>query len=203
MRKPQKRSIETRTRILDVARKHVLAQGYDALRTEEVVAEAGVAKGTLFAHFGDKDQLLLVLMGEELSETIALLSELSNQTEITPEDFASALIPLLNFLSREQVIFNLFQFYVGVSSENVNGEIEEDCNELEALVTDIVKILQNNRHVRIDIAPSILGEGCLAFLVQAVTFRLCGFYKNTEIAEIEFRQKLQIWLNTPKLMGDR
>ncbi|OUR78281.1 hypothetical protein A9Q83_07860 [Alphaproteobacteria bacterium 46_93_T64] len=194
MRKPQKRAVETRSRILEVARKQAAVSGYEGLRTEEVVKEAGVAKGTLFAHFGDKDQLLLVLMGEELEQAIAVLAELSEKPAFGLKEFQTAMAPLLKLLSRERAIFNLFQFYVGVTSENVSGEIEEECSELQRLISRIVELLQAQGKIRAHMNPDILGEGVLAFLVQAVTFKLCGLYKDDVIAEIEFGKKLDIWL---------
>ena len=189
MRKPQQRSIETKSKILKVARKQVASKGYEGLRTEEIVLEAGVAKGTLFAHFGDKDQLLLVLMGEELEQAIAILIALLEKENFAVDDFLEACTPLLRLLSRERAIFNLFQFYVGVTSENVSEEIGEDCNELQDLYKSIVQLLQDRQIIRSDIAADILAEGCLAFLVQAVTFKLCGLYQSNEVAEEEFGKK--------------
>ena len=59
MRKPrQKRTLETRARLIAAAEAVVEQSGYEALRVEEVVLRAGVAKGTFFAHFGDKDELM-------------------------------------------------------------------------------------------------------------------------------------------------
>lgn len=194
MRKPQQRSIETRAKILEVARKQVVSTGYEGLRTEEIVAEAGVAKGTLFAHFGDKDQLLLVLMGEELEQTIAELVALSVKETIEIDDFLRASTSLLKLLSRERAIFNLFQFYVGVSSENVSAEIDDECSELQLLFKSIICLLQGTQVIRNDIDAEVLAEGCLAFLVQAVTFKLCGLYSTNEIAEAEFGKKVRIWL---------
>ena len=194
MRKPQNRKIETRKKILDVARRHVAEKGYAAARTEEIVKDAGVAKGTLFAHFGDKDQLLVVLMGEELSEIISDLSGLSDKSDPKTKDFMDPLLALLRLLSRERIIFNLFQFAVGVSSETANGEILGECDQLIRLISVVVEGLQKENIIRDDVTATELAEGCLAFLVQAVTFRLCGLYGSINVAEAEFEKKLQTWL---------
>ena len=69
----QQRTLVTRERMLDAARSIVNDVGYEALRVEEVVSKAGVAKGTFFAHFNDKDGLMDLLLGERLN---ALLDEL-------------------------------------------------------------------------------------------------------------------------------
>ena len=69
-RPPQKRRLETRARLLAESARLVAAQGYAGLRVEDVVEAAGVAKGTLFSHFTDKDGLLAVLIGAKMMRLI-------------------------------------------------------------------------------------------------------------------------------------
>ncbi|MFM9442969.1 TetR/AcrR family transcriptional regulator [Streptomyces acidiscabies] len=53
-----------RERILDAARRLVVAYGPGHVTMREVAAEAGVGKGTLFRRFGDRDGLLAALLDE-------------------------------------------------------------------------------------------------------------------------------------------
>ncbi|WP_143576711.1 TetR/AcrR family transcriptional regulator, partial [Streptomyces acidiscabies] len=53
-----------RERILDAARRLVVAYGPGHVTMQEVAAEAGVGKGTLFRRFGDRDGLLAALLDE-------------------------------------------------------------------------------------------------------------------------------------------
>ena len=69
-RAPQKRRLETRAKLLSVAEDLIDANGVSALRVEDVVARAGVAKGTFFSHFGDKDGLLAVILGAQVMRHI-------------------------------------------------------------------------------------------------------------------------------------
>lgn len=57
-RPPQKRRLETRARLLEVADAQIANVGYSGLRVEDVVAEAGVAKGTLFPISGTRTACL-------------------------------------------------------------------------------------------------------------------------------------------------
>jgi AcrR family transcriptional regulator len=45
--------------ILDVAMRHFADHGYRGARVEDIAAEVGVAKGTVFLHFGNKEGLFL------------------------------------------------------------------------------------------------------------------------------------------------
>jgi TetR/AcrR family transcriptional regulator len=54
--------METTTRrdqILDVAMRHFAEHGYRSTRVEDVARDVGVAKGTVFLHFGSKEGLFL------------------------------------------------------------------------------------------------------------------------------------------------
>src|SRR5437667_668762 len=51
------RSEGKRTRIVDAAMRHFAEQGYHAARVGDIAAELGIAKGSIFQHFGSKDGL--------------------------------------------------------------------------------------------------------------------------------------------------
>src|SRR5882672_7851553 len=51
------RSEGKRTRIVDAAMRHFAEQGYDAARVGDIAAALGIAKGSIFQHFGSKDGL--------------------------------------------------------------------------------------------------------------------------------------------------
>jgi TetR/AcrR family transcriptional regulator len=53
------RSEGKRTRIVDAAMRHFAEQGYDAARVGDLAAMLGIAKGSIFQHFGSKDGLFL------------------------------------------------------------------------------------------------------------------------------------------------
>jgi AcrR family transcriptional regulator len=54
---PRPRSEAKRARIVDVAMRHFAEQGYHAARVGDIAAELGIAKGSVFQHFGSKDGL--------------------------------------------------------------------------------------------------------------------------------------------------
>ncbi len=54
---PRPRSEGKRTRIIDAAMRHFAEQGYHAARVGDIAAALGIAKGSVFQHFGSKDGL--------------------------------------------------------------------------------------------------------------------------------------------------
>jgi TetR/AcrR family transcriptional regulator, fatty acid biosynthesis regulator len=86
-RKVQARVLATRDRLLAAGREVVAGSGFASLRTEEVVLRAGVAKGTFFAHFPDRDHFMAALLAESLTAEFAGLR---------PPEGREALIALLD-----------------------------------------------------------------------------------------------------------
>ena len=54
---PRPRSEAKRTRIIDAAMRHFAENGYHAARVGDIASALGIAKGSIFQHFGSKDGL--------------------------------------------------------------------------------------------------------------------------------------------------
>jgi AcrR family transcriptional regulator len=65
------RAVDTRTLILDAARRLLLADGYAGLSTRKVAVEAQVPLSQLHYHFGSKQGLVLALFAEENQRRLA------------------------------------------------------------------------------------------------------------------------------------
>jgi AcrR family transcriptional regulator len=60
--KPQARTQETQSKILDAAEAIFSAQGFEKTQLEEVAAHAGYTRGAIYAHYSSKEDLFLALM---------------------------------------------------------------------------------------------------------------------------------------------
>src|SRR5262245_48488186 len=65
-----------RTAILAAALDEFSARGFAATRLEDVAKRAGVAKGTIYLHFKDKEALFQELVRTMLSPVVARLEQL-------------------------------------------------------------------------------------------------------------------------------
>jgi AcrR family transcriptional regulator len=62
-----------RDQIVEVAMRHFAEQGYRGARVEDIAAEVGIAKGTVFLHFGSKEGLFLAAYQRAVDELPAWL----------------------------------------------------------------------------------------------------------------------------------
>jgi AcrR family transcriptional regulator len=98
-----------RTReILAAARKLLEQRGPEAMTMEEIAADAGVAKGTLYLYFQSKDDLihaLITRVGENLVQDV----EAALQAPGTPpEKLVRVVSVLLEYLNRERLLFPIY-----------------------------------------------------------------------------------------------
>lgn len=78
---------ETRQRILEAARKLFAASGYEASTTREIADAAGIANGTLFNYFPNKEAILAALVTEA---TDSMSADFENQS-LEEDSFEEAL----------------------------------------------------------------------------------------------------------------
>lgn len=191
MNKPiQQRTLKTRARLVAAAQEIIEEVGHEALRTEEVVKRAKVAKGTFFAHFPDKDALLDLLIGEELNTCVDALGELPPPTSV--EALVAQLMPLLDLMSRSRMVFDVIIRYSGAAAIEEVGPIAENFGkQLDLLIRWFDP--SGDHPFRRDISPELMGEGVQAFAIQAIALNFCNLHNDVFIAE-RLTQYLRAWL---------
>ncbi len=92
---------ETRQKILTAAKEKLIECGLINLSTLEIARQAGVAHGTLFFHFKNKENLLVEVIDRELLKITGELYPLMDK----PRNMRDLLNTYLDFLEREEPIF--------------------------------------------------------------------------------------------------
>lgn len=165
----QQRRLDTREKLLVAARAIVDAHGVDALRADDVVAAAGVAKGTFFSHFPDKEQLIGVLTAERLERAREAVPP-ADVVDVT--QVLASLLPILHVMIAEPAMLTAMVRFGGPAATGI-GVYEALCAQQTHLQT-MLAILQVHGRVRRDVDASLLGEGVQAFLFHAAASALCG-----------------------------
>lgn len=190
----QKRTLETRARLIAAAEEVIAESGYEALRVEQVVQRAGVAKGTFFAHFRDKDALMDLIIGPRIDAHLDALA--ARPAPRTATEMTEALIPLAAFLTCERYVFDITFRYSGAAALDQIGPIAETFGRM----VEVFATWFEDGHLRRDIAPDLAAEGVLAFLLQAVATQFCALHNS-----VSFRERLlpylAAWIAAPDPTG--
>ena len=186
----QARTLKTRARLVDAAKEVIAETGYGALRVEEVVRRAKVAKGTFFAHFSDKDALMDRLIGAQID---IFLDELeAHATPNSPSKITEALLPLMGFMTCERYVFDVILRYSGAAAREEVGPIAMTFERFLKVVSDWIA----KGPFRQDAAPDILAEGVQSFAVNAMALHFCALHSDMTVQD-RLTPYLELWLLPP------
>jgi AcrR family transcriptional regulator len=195
-RAPQKRRLETRARLIDVATGIVDKHGYSALRVEDVVEQAGVAKGTLFSHFTDKNGLLAVLIGARVMD---LLDDMDAQA--APDTIAELnvrLAPLVDFVAQDRLIFDILLRYSGSTGTDMDEVVTQGFLRQITLFATWLARLQATGQVRNDQPAEVLAEGIQAFVNHVLALSFCAGHAIENGPATALEPFLLAWLGVPE-----
>ncbi len=183
----QKRTLKTRARLMAASEALIQDGGYEALRVEDVVKAAGVAKGTFFAHFHDKDAMMEILIADRLNACLDQAE--SGPPPGTVAEIIAALEPAHSFMTSERYVFDLLIRYSGAAAIAEVGPIAY-CFERYFRV---VMMWLDSAQMRKDVPPELLAEGVQAFAIQAMSLRFCALHSATTFTD-RLETYLDAWL---------
>lgn len=142
--KATKKEIVTafRTReILAAARELLERRGPEAMTMEEIAADAGVAKGTLYLYFQSKDDLIQALITRVGENILRDLQAALKAPGTPPEKLIRVVSVLLEYLNREPLLFPIYARELlrgkGESREGFRHRYQDMEERFVALVTDL------------------------------------------------------------------
>ncbi len=131
-RRAQKKLIKE-NRLLDAAYSLFIEKGITATAIDEIVKKAGVAKGTFYLYFKDKEDILEKLILKKSSEIVKkALQEVSSKEFPSPVDkFLFFLEYIIDYLSKNRVLFRFLKkdfswvFYKKITENDQLVEIKK------------------------------------------------------------------------------
>ena len=196
-RKPQQRSIATRARVLAAARDLSQKHGLDLVTAEAVAQEAGVAKGTVFSHFGDMDGLLSYVLLDRLNALRAATSDEAAEPDQLSDPvglLTRRMMALIDVITDSPTILRLFLDNIGVTKPNCAAEFVETLDALDAELEHFLRFWQQEAslkpELRQDRSPKEMVDGLIAFMIHGAI--LVKSHQLTDRAELEHRLRRHV-----------
>jgi AcrR family transcriptional regulator len=149
-------------RILEAASSLFRAQGYDAVRIEDIAAAADVSAGTCYNYFSTKGDILLAIVSMEVEEVIDAGRDVVADP---PADVAEALDRLIRIYYDHSLLYltkELWRRAIALTVEAPETPFSQRYLALDqrliGQVSDLVAALQARRLVRADLDPGVLGR---------------------------------------------
>lgn len=125
---------ETRRRLIEAGARALMAGGLDGVRTTAVARDAGVADGTFYLHFADREALVAAVAETALSELAASLRDIRDDgSDLAGTDHAAVeAIVACGERNRDIMIAAMNASLLNVGADPFGPLIEQRTRELEA-----------------------------------------------------------------------
>lgn len=196
MKLTQARSRQTRDHILDAARELFSKQGPEATSIEQIASAAHVAKASVFAHFGDKQNLVAAIgmnTVEKLLKT-SLLAKGAASSLPLDETLIAIYQPWLAFFAANPDFARLYLSQSAFAQGPWTQAFTAACFELEELVAGVIAsrlppTTDNNAQY-----ATMLSKGAQALFHDAVVNRIAGWSLDDAASQAQLRDFLGVWV---------
>ena len=158
--KTQSSTIDSRSQLIDVALRIILERGIDAVRLEDILAEVGVTKGSLYWHFEDRNALVKAAIAEHIrrlsAEIVEGMSEAISSTLSKDDYLARVSTFIANPYDKDQVRERWGRLAVLVESRNdpaLSAMMRDVQARHLAVMVELMTEAQKTGKLRTDLDP--------------------------------------------------
>lgn len=193
--RPQKRTIETRQNILAAAEKLFNKNGFDDTSMDQVANKAGVVKGTIFSHFGDKTSLLIAIKINFLTDLLANQNQSLSQNINSPiaEQLMALYRPWLHIFRDNPDFAHLFLVQSSLKSGVWTDEFVSLCSGFEALILRTIQNHASKPENSLIFNVELSTQAMQAFYFHVLALYKGGYIKSTKDQEVLLSQLITNW----------
>lgn len=194
MKLRQTRSRRTRDQILAVARDLFARQGFEQTSIDQIASAAKVAKSSVFAHFGDKANLLAALGLSDIERLAEAGRDIVAQAGDRPllPRLQDLLGPWLSYFCREHAFAGLYLSQSALARGPHTDAFLALCRVLEDQVAELFQ-----KHLQDPAATEearLLSRGVQALFHEVIVYEISGWLRPPETAAAMLDRFLDIWI---------
>lgn len=153
MNKRQIQKQKTREHILKIAKSEFVKKGFLKTTTSEISEKAGIAHGTLFLHFKNKDALIVEILDIELEEiNLAIQQMIAGAV-----DLEQLLLQYLNLLQEEEELFAVLARELPFYNEELRRKILFRDSIIRGHFHRTIELgIKEKRYRKIDVTSAVM-----------------------------------------------
>ena len=156
---------ETRRRLIEAGTKLFARRGFARTRATDISREAGVAVGTLYVHFSDKEELLREILFQGFEEIHAVVRRIADTKYATVRESERAHAEaLVGYAAEHPALFQIL-FSTEVTTTAAGAELLEfvTAHQEERLREGMAE-----GYFRADLDPAVAANAVLGMLIQVL-----------------------------------
>lgn len=159
---------QTRKDLLSSALSIFSQKGYKSTRLEDVAKKAGVTRGAIYYHFGNKAELYMAIIEDVSKQSQELIKKAVDEGGTVPEILSRILICYFNLLEdnrrfREVVELTMFKTGVSPDLEILSKKRYKEAQILVENLSGLFKMAIEWKQVRPDLNPDAAARALLAY----------------------------------------
>ena len=166
---PRPRTTDKRRRILEAATSVFARKGYFAARVSDVAKKAGVADGTIYLYFRSKEDILVRLFDEVMSEHVVLAREAVRALPSAPERLLAIAERHLAVLGENRDLAAVFQVELRQSTRFMERFTASWLRDYFALLDEVIEGGQRDGSLRADVSRKLAAKMLFGALDETVT----------------------------------
>jgi len=160
---------DKRRRILDAAVRVFARKGYFSARVSDIAKKAGVADGTIYLYFRSKEDLLVRLFDEVMSEHVVRAREAVRALPSAPERLLAIAERHLAVLGDNRDLAAVFQVELRQSTRFMERFTASWLRDYFALLDDVIEGGQRDGSLRADVNRKLAAKVLFGALDETVT----------------------------------
>jgi AcrR family transcriptional regulator len=158
----RKKETNIKEKITKNALKIFAQKGYFKATVDDIAQATGVAKGTVYLYFKDKQDLYIATIDEHFGRAIAALAEIDAKQTTPSEKMEEIAATYIDYIKHLKTTYMLFTF------ENINLK-GKTLKQMHTVIEPKIKLM-------IDIIARIIRKGIQNHEFRAVEPKLAAFY---------------------------
>lgn len=150
-----KRTGEKYKVIIEAAIRIIADNGYHGSQVSKIAKEAGVAEGTIYLYFENKEDILISIFRNKLGDFISMAPVKIKDVENSFEQLAALIYLHFYRLQNNPKLAHVLQIELRQSDKSIRKGIAEVIREYYALIEEIVKHGIKKGYFRPDLDPKI------------------------------------------------
>jgi TetR/AcrR family fatty acid metabolism transcriptional regulator len=165
----RRRSDDKRRRILQAAVKVFARKGYFGAKVAEIARRAGVADGTIYLYFDGKEDILVSLFDEVMSEHVQQARRQLVEAEGAPRRLLAIARHHLEVLGADRDLAVVFQVELRQSTKFMERFSASWLHDYLDLVGDVIEAGQREGTIRPDVPRKLVANAFFGALDEIVT----------------------------------
>ncbi|MCH7754758.1 TetR/AcrR family transcriptional regulator [candidate division KSB1 bacterium] len=160
---------DKRSRILKAAVKVFAQLGFYNAKVSQIAKNAGIADGTIYLYFKNKDEILISIFEEEMAKFISKVSKEIESAADVKNKLRVFAKTHLNFVKNNPRLAQVFQLELRQSNKFIKEYAGSKLKEYLNVAGDIIEEGQRHGVIRKDIHPGLIKRALFGSLDEVAT----------------------------------